>query len=130
MNVWHKRQPTSALTDGARACHRWLVAIPPARGFRGPVLRALADNGGEATNARMIELVRSSMSMTDDDLAVRHRGDGSRTEVEYRLAWARTVLKSEGLIERVQPQLWRLTEKGRNVVSGSDSERATELIRL
>jgi restriction system protein len=78
----------------------------------------------------MIELVRTSMSMTDEELTVRHRGDGSRTEVEYRLAWARTVLKSEGLIERVQPQVWRLTEKGHHVANVTDSERPIQLNRL
>jgi restriction system protein len=34
---------------------------------------------------------------------------GSRTKLGYKLAWARTRAKKEGLIERVGPSLWRMS---------------------
>ena len=35
--------------------------------------------------------------------------DGKRTEFAYRMAWARTRLKKDGLIESLGPRLWGLT---------------------
>ena len=39
-------------------------------------------------------------------------GDGPRTEVEYRLAWARTYLKWFGLVENSERGIWSLTTEG------------------
>jgi restriction system protein len=74
------------------------------------VLNALRAKGGEATNSEIREAVATELNLTADDLAALHKpGKGTRTEVEYRLAWARTRLKNEGVIERARPQVWRLT---------------------
>lgn len=74
------------------------------------MLNALRARGGEATNAEIREAVAAELQLTAEDLAVLHNpAKGKRTEVEYRLAWARTRLKNAGLIERVRPQVWRLS---------------------
>ena len=39
-------------------------------------------------------------------------GDGPRTELEYRLAWARTYLKGYGMIVNSSRGVWALTKKG------------------
>jgi restriction system protein len=43
------------------------------------------------------------------------RKKGSQTEIAYRLAWARTYLKTYGLLENVGRGVWSLTEQGRNL---------------
>ena len=42
-------------------------------------------------------------------------GDGPSTEIQYRLAWARTYLKGMGLLTNSQRAVWSVTEKGRQV---------------
>lgn len=42
-------------------------------------------------------------------------GDGPSTEIEYRLAWARTYLKGMGLLTNSRRGVWSVTEKGREV---------------
>src|SRR3954447_11731453 len=79
-----------------------------------PILQALKALGGSATieelNAKVIELA----GLTDDQLEIIHDAErGSQTEVEYRLAWARTYLKKYGLIENSSRGVWSLTLKGK-----------------
>jgi restriction system protein len=42
---------------------------------------------------------------------------GNRTELEYRLAWARTIAKNEGLIESPKRTRWTITLKGQSSLS-------------
>ena len=42
-------------------------------------------------------------------------GDGPTTEIQYRLAWARTYLKGMGLLTNSQRGVWSVTELGETV---------------
>ena len=46
------------------------------------------------------------------DVVLQLHRNGRQTELEYRLAWARTVLKTCGLIYNLERGVWALTEKG------------------
>lgn len=69
--------------------------------------------GGSASIAEMVDRVATDMQLSDNVLAVRH-GDGSQSEVEYRIAWARTFLKKAGAIDNSERGVWTLTSKGRD----------------
>ena len=56
----------------------------------------------------MIELE----GFTEEQQAILH-GDGPRTEIEYRLAWARTHLKGMGALNNSERGVWSTTEAGR-----------------
>ena len=75
--------------------HRGAVKVPKYNEFHWPVIRALKETGGSASIAEMYERVVADMNLGEDVLAVPH-GDGTTSEVEYRLAWARTYLKKVG----------------------------------
>ncbi len=60
----------------------------------------------------MYERVVADMNLGEDVLAAPH-GDGTTSEVEYRLAWARTYLKKVGAIDNSERGVWALTSKGR-----------------
>ena len=74
-----------------------------------PTLKALQALGGSANieelNAKAIEI----MQIPDEMLNVRHKEDGTRSAVEYCLAWARTYLKKYGLIENSSRGVWSFT---------------------
>ena len=88
-------------------------SIPSFDSFLNPViqaLRALWGSGNiEEINSKVIEIT----DLSDQQLDVLHTpGKGTQTEVEYRLAWARTYLKKYGLLENSQRGIWALTPEG------------------
>jgi len=75
-----------------------------------PTLKALQTLGGSANidelDSRAIDIMQLSEEMCD----VLHKKDGTKTEVQYRLAWARTYLKKYGLITNSSRGVWAFTE--------------------
>jgi restriction system protein len=90
-----------------------VATIPPFDAFMNPIIQALKALGGSGTieeiNAKVVEIV----GLTDDQLEIIHDPErGSQTEVEYRLAWARTYLKKYEVIDNSSRGVWALTPKG------------------
>jgi restriction system protein len=75
-----------------------------------PLLRALKD-GVVLTNDQIRNEVARELSLIPEQLNQIH--SGSRTELEYRLAWARTNAKSKNLIESPKREHWQITELGK-----------------
>jgi restriction system protein len=88
--------------------------IPPYQDFLWPAVVALRTLGGSASIDELLEQVIVQQGYSEEQQAVLH-GDGPRTEIGYRLAWARTYLKGMGLAENSQRGVWSLTEAGLNV---------------
>lgn len=90
------------------------VGVPRYDMLMWPTLEALRSLGGSGAisevNERVIDLGRYSR----EQQAVLH-GDGPQTEIEYRLAWARTHLKFAGLADNSARGIWTLSERGRVV---------------
>lgn len=74
-----------------------------------PTLLAVSESGGSASIDEIVELVIKNEGFADEVQAVLH-GDGPQTEIEYRLAWARTYLKGMGLLINSKRGVWALTE--------------------
>ena len=71
-----------------------------------PTVKALHLLGGSATidelNSKVIDIMKPSKDMLD----VMHKEDGTVTEIEYRLAWARTYLKKYGILDNSSRGVW------------------------
>jgi restriction system protein len=91
---------------------RGTAKVPQYNEFFWPVVQALKETGGSASIAEMYERVVADMRLSEEVLAVPH-GDGTTSEVEYRLAWARTYLKKVGAVDNSERGIWALTGKGR-----------------
>lgn len=83
--------------------------IPTFDSMMNPLLRALHELGGSGTideiNYKTIEL----LNLPDEITEIPHGEKGYRSEIEYRLAWARTYLKKYGLIDNSNRGIWSLT---------------------
>lgn len=90
------------------------VEIPKYQEYLWPTLCALRVIGGSATIEELNTQVIADGGYSEEQQAVLH-GDGPRTEIEYRLAWARTYLKGMGLAFNSARGVWNLTERGRAV---------------
>ncbi len=80
-----------------------------------PVIYALIELGGSGTIEEINERVYILEGLTEEILQIPHSENGSRSEVDYRLAWARTYLKKFGLIENSARGVWTITKSDVNV---------------
>jgi restriction system protein len=86
--------------------------------------------GDSATIEEIVEKVIQLESFTEAQQAVQH-GDGPRTELEYRLAWARTYLKGMGALDNSERGVWSTTELGRTMTAAEvESRHATYKAQL
>jgi restriction system protein len=79
-----------------------------------PTLQAVRYLGGAGKLDEIDEAVIEAEGFSEEDLAVLHK-EGPRSEIEYRLAWARTYLKSMGLLVNPSRGTWTVTDLGKGV---------------
>lgn len=90
-----------------------------------PAFQAVKAQGGEATNEEIHDQVVDDLGLPDDIVKKDHPGKSSQTALEYRLAWARTLLKKAGYLENLggaRSGRWGLSSKGERVDSVDGSE--------
>ncbi len=86
--------------------------IPAYNELQWPTLRAVRDLGHTAKNEEIDEKVIQQEGFSEEQMAVLHK-DGPRSEIEYRLAWARTYLKGMGALDNPQRGVWVTTDQGK-----------------
>ncbi len=80
-----------------------------------PILLALRSLGGSGSIEEIYERIVEQEHLPEELLAVVHDAEKSnRTELSYRLAWARTYLKKYGLLENSSRGIWALTSQAQN----------------
>ena len=68
--------------------------VPTFDKFMNPIIQALKQLGGSGTVEEINNTATEIVGITNEQLEILHDPEkGSQTEVEYRLAWARTYLK-------------------------------------
>lgn len=88
--------------------------IPTFDELMNPMLSALRELGGSGSIDEIYEKIIAVESFPDEVVSLVHDAEKSNlTEVEYRLAWARTYLKQFGHLENSKRGVWVLTQQGR-----------------
>ena len=103
------------------------VAIPSYKELLWPTLRAVREIGDSGTIEEIVEKVIELEEFTEEQQAVPH-GDGPASEIEYRLAWARTYLKGMGALDNSKRGVWSTTELGRSMTSSDVLPRHAEYV--
>lgn len=80
-----------------------------------PTIEALRKLGGSASISDLYDQVVQDLRPSKEILDQLHTGHTRKTELEYRLDWARTRLKWAGLLDNSQRGVWSLTPKGRDL---------------
>lgn len=88
--------------------------IPTARGLMKATLEILRGSSGPVAVEEMEKTLADALSLSANARSRLH-GKGTRTELGYRAAWARTFLREKGLIESAGHAKWRATDAGRHV---------------
>ena len=94
---------------------------PPTTFFFAPTLKALDELGGSGSNEEIYNRVLMITHLSTEIIDEMH--NFTMTEVEYRLAWARTYLRKSGLIIRSKNGVWALTKDGEEASKESSIDR-------
>lgn len=87
---------------------------------------ALKTLGGSGKNDEINEKSAEILALPDEILEIPHLDSSSLSEVNYRLAWARTLLKKHGAITNSVRGVWSITPEFSNIdtVDGNVIEKA------
>ncbi len=84
-------------------------SVPRRDDLYNPLLQALRELGGSGTIDEIAERVITILEVPESIASQLHDRDNSNeTELEYRLAWARTGLKNYGILERSGRGVWAI----------------------
>ncbi len=78
--------------------------LPKYQDLIAPMLRVLEKAEKPLSNSQIVEGVIADLDIPAHLSSAIH--SGNRTELQYRLAWARTKAKSSGLIESPARETW------------------------
>jgi restriction system protein len=78
--------------------------------------------GGSATLSEITDKVVDMLDLPESIQALPH-GVGPQSELEYRLAWARTYLKNIDALENSARGVWTVTDAGRGLTPDACDER-------
>lgn len=97
--------------------------LPKFHELMNPLLKALHGLGGSGSIEEISAKVSESLDLPEKILSIPHDPEkSSLTEVEYRLAWARTYLKKYGLIDNSGRGVWVLVPEKREITSVNPKE--------
>lgn len=97
------------------------VKMPTHLDLMNPLITALRELGGSASIEESNEKVLQSLKLPEDVSSVLHDPKVPNvTEVQYRLAWARTFLKKYGVLNNSTRGVWSLTRTEQTAVDPKD----------
>lgn len=73
-----------------------------------PTFQALKELGGSGKNDEILACVIQNLHLPDAAVDLPHNRRASLSELAYRLAWARTYLKTYGVIENSSRCVWSI----------------------
>jgi restriction system protein len=96
--------------------------IPTYNELLWPTLTAVRELGHTAKLDEINERVIERQEFTDEQMSVLHK-NGPRSEIEYRLAWARTYLKGMEALVNSSRGTWETTSLGKALTEGEVEPR-------
>ena len=104
-------------------------SVPQYHEMMNPLLTALHDLGGSGSISEVNEAAVRKLGLQDEVAEVLHNSEKSnQTEVEYRLAWARTYLKKFGVLDNSSRGVWVIRPEKRDV-SRVDPDEVVRFVR-
>lgn len=103
--------------------------IPQPTELMNPLLEALHELGGSGSIEEISAQVGESLELPEEVLSFPHNPERSNTtELEYRLAWARTYLKKYGLLDNSARGIWAIVP-GKHDVLNVNPQEVTRAVR-
>lgn len=93
-----------------------------------PTITALQKLGGSGNINEIYSEIIKNMAIPDKIVDIPHSEKSSQTEIQYRLAWARTYLKIYGIIDNSSRGVWVILPEHKNIIS-VDVEECVNMVR-
>jgi restriction system protein len=94
-----------------------------------PLLKALQALGGSGSIEEIYDKVVELEKFSDEVVSQLHDPEKSTlTQIEYRLAWARTYLKKYGVLENSARGIWSLNQNTKEL-NGLDPKKVVKVVR-
>lgn len=106
--------PLSLEPDSLCVVSTYSADIPKYNDLLWPTLMAVRALGNTAKLEEIDERVIEMKGFTDEQMSVLHK-EGPRSEIEYRLAWARTYLKGMEALSNPSRGTWETTDLGKSL---------------
>ncbi len=90
-----------------------------------PLIKALRALGGSGSIQEIYDKIVELERLPETVLSQPHNDNSDRTEVAYRLAWARSYLKKFGLVDNSKRGIWSLTAQAKDL----DKVNPLEVVR-
>jgi restriction system protein len=94
--------------------------------FMNPTFQALREGGGTLTNEEIVNAVVTLIRLPDAVLERTQHGH-NLSEVEYRIAWAKSYLKQAGYLTQSERGVWALTAQGKDAPRINEREIVTDI---
>lgn len=93
--------------------------LPTREQLLNPILKALVELGGSGSIEEINEKVITILKIPEELATISHiKGkEGGQTEIEYQLAWARTMLRGNEYIESSKRGVWALVDNANTEVA-------------
>ena len=101
--------------------------VPSFEKMMKPILKVLSEAGQAVDNDTIDAKVEEILSLPDQIRTIPH-GNGRRTEVSYRIAWAKTYLKKYGWIYNPSRGVWKLSESFNEDIDTIDEKQIAKSV--
>jgi len=92
----------------------------PQKEYRIPILEALLEKGGKASQGEVFEIIEQKMSGDFNHLDLETLSDGYTKRWQKMAAWQRYTMVKEGLLRSDSPRgIWEITEKGKRFLENN-----------
>lgn len=89
------------------------MGVPKCEDLFNPLLQAMHNLGGSAAISEQEDEVSAILKLSEEDISdIQYR---NITKFSYRLGWARTYLKKDGLLNNSERGVWALTTEGQKL---------------
>jgi 5-methylcytosine-specific restriction protein B len=107
-----------------------MTDVPAFQTTMNPLLEVLRESPSPLPIDELDRRVIARMAIPEETLRIPHQADNpDRSEVAYRIAWARTWLKKAGLVTNPERGQWTVTDRGRSAGTVDVSEILAEVSR-
>ena len=97
--------------------------MPTYHELMNPLLKSLHELGGSGSIEEIVQKVAELSDLPEEILNVPHNQEkSSQTEIEYRLAWARTYLKKYGILDNSDRGIWIIVPEKRELTEVDPQE--------
>ncbi len=83
--------------------------LPSRNELKKPTIEVIKELGGSANTDEIYEKIVEKFKLSDSLIEVRN-GKTGQSELQYNLAWVRTILKNQGILSKVGKGIWVLGE--------------------